>query len=488
MTLGETYEALGIYSPAEEQVRTAATMRDRLLGDEHPDTLRSNRALAGLLRIRGKFAEAEALLRRTAETQRRVLGEEHRDTLTTMSELALALAGAGRLTEAESIHRRTLEIQRRVLGEEHVDTVESMGHLGAVYRALGKLAEAEPLLQRALELSRRVMGDEHPCTASAMNNLGMFLEDRRDHEQAEVLYRQAYELDRQVLGPDHPRTLIPMNNLLRVLHVQGKVAETRPLVEARIARLRRVAERPDANALALHAYAWELLTCEPAQLRDLEAALPVAKRAVELDGGTDANILDTLALAFQMTGDLDQAIETQRRAIARARAGGPYNRAELEARLIDYLLENGDLVGATTVPWGGLAARLSESLTTDSIPGASLVVRSEILTMEGRFEEAAALLRGCLAMRQKALPEGHWLIADTMSQLGGAIVGEGKFAQAEPLLLEGYAGIKDDRQVLPDLKRRAIKRIIRLYESWDKSDQASEWRKRLGKAAEDGVG
>ena len=104
---------------------------------------------------------------------------------------------------------------------------------------------------------------------------------------------------------------------------------------------------------------------------------------------------------------------------------------------------------------------------------------------EGRFGEAASLLRGCLAMRQKALPEGHWLIADTTSRIGGAVAGEGKFAKAEPMLLEGYAALKENRRVPADRKHEAIRRIIRLYESWDKPDQASEWRRRLETAAAD---
>jgi tetratricopeptide (TPR) repeat protein len=361
MTLGETYEALGLYDAAELHVRAAKTMWSHSLGDEHPDTLRSNRALAGLLRVRGEFVQAESLLRQTAEAQRRVLGEEHPDTSTTMNELALALWGPGRFAEAESIHRRTLEIQRRVLGEEHIDTLKSRCHLGAVCRALGKSAEAETLLRRALEMCQRVLGEEHPCTATAMNNLGLFLEDQRDYEQAEALYRRTYELDRRILGPDHPQTLIPMNDLLRVLHIQGRVAETRPLVVERLAHLRRAAERLDANALALHAYAWELLNCEPVDLRDPMAALPVAVRAVELDGQRDAGILETLALALLMTGDLDLAVETQRLAIARARAGGTFNRAEMEGKLVDYLLEKGDLVGAANVSWERVATRFGES-------------------------------------------------------------------------------------------------------------------------------
>jgi hypothetical protein len=106
---------------------------------------------------------------------------------------------------------------------------------------------------------------------------------------------------------------------------------------------------------------------------------------------------------------------------------------------------------------------------------------------EGRFGEAAELLRGCLAMRQRELPVGHWLIAETNSQLGGAIAEEGRFTEAEPLLLEGYATMKEHPWAPTDRKLRAIRRIVRLYESWDKPDQTSEWRRRLEEATSDEV-
>jgi serine/threonine protein kinase/tetratricopeptide (TPR) repeat protein len=476
MTLGRTYEALGHYGAAETHLREAVALRAQALGAEHQDTLRSNRALAGVLRVRGKFAEAEALLRQTAETQRRVLGAEHVDTLTTMTELALALWGPGRFAEAESIHRRTLEIQRRVLGDEHIETLKSMAYLGVACRALGKTAEAETLLRQALTESRRVLGKNHPVVAAAMNELGLLLEGQRNYPEAETLYRQAWDLDRRILGPDHPRTLIPMNNLSRVLRVQGKVAETRPLVVERLERLKRATQRPDADAAAFNAYAWELLTCEPADLRDPEAALPAAQRAVDLDGGNDASILDTLALALQMTGDLDQAIEIQQQAVAQARAGGPYNVAELETRLADLLLAKGDVLGAGKVSWEGLAARVGESLNTESIAVRSLALRGQTLMKEGNFAEAEPLLRGCLAMRRNTLPEGHWLIADTTSLLGDALAGQGKFGQAEPLLLEGYAGMRNNPEVPEGRQRQALQRIVHLYEAWGRPNQADAWR------------
>ena len=100
-TLGETYLALGLHDDAEPHLQAAYAVRTELLGPDNRETLRSARALASLLRAKGRFSAAETLLRQTAETQTRVLGEEHADTLATMTELALSLWGPERYAEAE---------------------------------------------------------------------------------------------------------------------------------------------------------------------------------------------------------------------------------------------------------------------------------------------------------------------------------------------------------------------------------------------------
>ncbi|WP_190019447.1 tetratricopeptide repeat protein, partial [Streptomyces lucensis] len=57
--------------------------------------------------------------------QRRVLGEEHPETLRTTSNMALRLAQVGRVEEARELTEVTLGRHRRVLGEEHPDTLRT---------------------------------------------------------------------------------------------------------------------------------------------------------------------------------------------------------------------------------------------------------------------------------------------------------------------------------------------------------------------------
>lgn len=99
---------------------------------------------------------------------------------------------------------------------------------------------------------------------------------------------------------------------------------------------RQAAELPGASPQATNKYALTLLTCEPEELRDPQAALPVANRSVEMSGETNAEHLDTLALAYFMTGDTAKAIETQEKAIALLSAGKSPLRTELEANLAKF--------------------------------------------------------------------------------------------------------------------------------------------------------
>ena len=92
--------------------------------------------------------------------------------------------------------------------------------------------------------------------------------------------------------------------------------DARPVFRALLAARKRAAEGPQADANAKKGYAWELLTCEPADLRDPGSALRFALEASELSNFEDPGILDTLALAYHLTGDTAKAIENQKQAIA----------------------------------------------------------------------------------------------------------------------------------------------------------------------------
>jgi len=133
-TIGTTYTDLGLYPEAAKQLEAALDLRRRVLGREHPETLRSMNDLALVYMYEGsRYPQAEALAGQTLEIRRRVLGPEHPETLLSMSKLAIVYATEGKYAQAEALHSQTLEIQRRVLGPEHPDTLGSMHNLASDY-------------------------------------------------------------------------------------------------------------------------------------------------------------------------------------------------------------------------------------------------------------------------------------------------------------------------------------------------------------------
>ncbi len=238
----------GHYPEAEKLYRETLDIQRRVLGPEHPDTLNSATGLAAALCSEGHFAEAEKLDRETLDTYRRVLGPEHRDTLGSMRNLAGDLVYEGRYADAAKLDRETLDIQRRVLGPEHPDTLGSMGNVAAVLEDEGHYAEAEKLARERLEIERRVLGPEHPDTLESMNNLASVLASEGHYAAAEKLHRETLDIRRRVLGPEHPDTLKSMNNLASVLGTEGHHADAEKLHRETLDIRRRVLgpESPDA--------------------------------------------------------------------------------------------------------------------------------------------------------------------------------------------------------------------------------------------------
>ena len=83
--------------------RSALAAQRRVLGPEHPETLRTSHNLAWSLGKLGQHAEAELLLQSVLEGHQRALGPEHDDALRAAVALADTLDALGKHAEAEAL-------------------------------------------------------------------------------------------------------------------------------------------------------------------------------------------------------------------------------------------------------------------------------------------------------------------------------------------------------------------------------------------------
>ncbi|MFQ5473065.1 MAG: tetratricopeptide repeat protein, partial [Dehalococcoidia bacterium] len=372
------YKDQGRLDEAELLYVATLDARRRVLGNGHPHTLTTLDSLASLYLEQGRYQDAEPLYEETVKLSKDVLGEDHPDTVSSMNNLAALYTNMGQHAAAGEINVRTLEWSKRELGEDHPNTLKLMNNLASLYALMGRHEDAEPLFVQSLECRRRVLGHEHPDTLVSTYNLAKYYDTLGQYEQACKLFTQAvdaakralpkghwhtgvflqlqgstltklkrydeaepalldaYEILVAALGEEHPKVLDALNALAKHYRVQGKLDNARRYVGELIAVRKRAAERPDASPTALNKYAWLLLTCEPADMRDPRAALSAATKANEMTDGANAGILDTLALAHHRTGDASKAIEIQRQAVSILPPGESPLRSELATRLAEY--------------------------------------------------------------------------------------------------------------------------------------------------------
>ena len=95
------------------------------------------------------------------------------------------------------------------------------------------------------------------------------------------------------------------------------------------------------------------------------------------------------------------------------------------------------------------------------------------------WTQAESTLRECLAIQESRQPD-TWQIFSNRSMLGGALLGQKRFAEAEPLLRAGYEGLTRRADKIPAHSRfrvgDALDRLIAFAEATNRADDAKAWK------------
>jgi tetratricopeptide (TPR) repeat protein len=100
----------------------------------------------------------------------------------------------------------------------------------------------------------------------------------------------------------------------------------------------------------------------------------------------------------------------------------------------------------------------------------------------GQFAQAERRLREALNSYDKIMIQS-WDHFNCQGLLGASLAGQKKYAEAEPLLIAGYGGMRQKVNTVPAYRRVQLKqageRIVQLYQAWGKPEKAAEWRAKL---------
>jgi serine/threonine protein kinase/tetratricopeptide (TPR) repeat protein len=499
-TLGLSLLGLGEYPLAAEVFQKALATFKAKLGPDEPVTLGSMNNLAMAYRASGQVTKAVPLYEETLEKQKVKLGPDHRNTLMSMGNLAVAYHSSGQVAKAVALYEETLERRKTKLGPDHPDTLGSMNNLAAVYQATGQLAKAVPLYEETLEKMKEKHGPEHPDTLGSMNNLAEAYGSSGQLAKAVPLFEETLEKRKAKLGPEHPNTLASMNNLAVAYLASGQVAKAVPLYEETLEKTKAKLGLEHPSTLA-SMYNLALAYRDSGQLGKavplLEETLEKSKTILGSEHPDTLASMDSLALAYLASGQLAKAVPLFEQTLEKMKAKlGPDHPDTLITKknlgITHVLLTAEDRYRGKLNELGPrhidtLLARRDMAQTylfTNRLDDAELVLLEVLDDLNDRAPGDAIvaftteLLHHCLTRRQQASPNA-WQTFNLQSLLGGVLLGQQRYAEAEPLLVKGYEGMKISEETIPNdgaLRiAEALDRLVELYTVIDKLDEAKKW-------------
>jgi tetratricopeptide (TPR) repeat protein len=98
----------------------------------------------------GRYSEAIPLVQRILAIREKSLGDGHPNVATWLNNLAEMYKEQGRYTDAELLFKRSLTIDEGALGRDHPDIAASLNNLASLYDAQGRYADALPIVQRTI--------------------------------------------------------------------------------------------------------------------------------------------------------------------------------------------------------------------------------------------------------------------------------------------------------------------------------------------------
>jgi serine/threonine-protein kinase len=377
---------------------------------------------------------------------------------------------------ADSVSARALltraNDRARELNGQPVVKAQMLDLIGRIRQQLGDYDGARASLEEALAIRRRVLGDMHADVATTMISLAEAIRAGEAHSiQSVPMLRHALAIRRQLFGADDPRSVDALYALVEGMHTAGDYKGAKPLMDEWMAAVGRLPERktPD-QAKRLHDIASVLLFSR----RYVESEA-MRRRAIAIDsawyGGEHSRIavdLGLLATTIEEEGRIAEAEVLHRRSIELLKRSYPAGDMHVANAMRDFgfLLINAERYTEAESVWRETAAMyLRTSGGTQGVSYASAMSQlGKALVGLQRYAEAEQVERRVLALELMKRPGPNPVLARARLYLGCAFAGQGKYTEAEPLLLAVQNAPRGMTYVLSD-RRMATQALLRVQQA-----------------------
>ena len=389
-------------------------------------------------------------------------------------------AGTGRNLKVVEVLDRAGQNIDRDLGADRASLARAHLTLGQAYTGLKEADPAIRHLKMAVDLDRRLYGDGSLMTARAEQALGVAIAGlQRQYSQAEPWLRAALAVIRRQPPVDQGDLPELFKYLGLCLGASKQFGEAATIAEESLALARKTdgeQSEPFAKGLSQLGYL-EMHTGDFARAEMHFRPAAAIYRRLSPGTPTFASTLTNLAFALVAEGKLDEPEGLLQEAMACYRATVGENSASYHLSLgVHGLLHfaRGDYPTAEADLRRGLAFLRPLVPRSDRDVAGGMVVLGLTLTREGKAVAGEVWLRECLELAKTYQITGTAAPGQVELALAECLVAQGRYAEAEPLLLAGYARRADP--AAPTIKLPGARALLHdLYTAWHKPEQAARY-------------
>lgn len=514
-SLGVVYRRQRQYAQSAQLLEQVRAELLKQVGPNDRFTITATQNLARTYASLKRRNEALALAKEAHEATRLRYGADDPDTYNALLQWAYVCEALGQAQEALALLQQAKEGLAKTAGKKEGQYLGALKAMGEVYTELGQHAKAVPILEEAYQSENARHGPNDPQTMLTLRRLALAYVNNKQPTAALPHYQKLYPYDQDKWGPTHPQTLTTAVNMAaahmganQFTEAQALYRTIRPLVIQHLkpthptcgnmllgsaithTRLNDVDQARADYELYFQHHQAQLTPSSHQSLLSYNALAWVFRKAhryteaiamfkrvhelrVKIMPANDPLTLDVhnqIGWTYFLDGKLDDAETYLVQTVESAQRRTDLNKTWLPSyrlRLALWALEKKDLpkhkelynswLKEVTDPLRELRPWGDESLAAK------------------RYASAEFLYRETLAMLTKNTAQG-WSIFTTQASLGEALVGQQRYADAEPILVQAYQGIKSQKGLAaPDLEHKVLDHLLRCAKELTKPEDLQRW-------------
>ncbi len=393
----------------------------------------------------GDTVRVRTVLDRGAEEIDTKLADEPEIRLRMMDVLGRVYGNLGLYEDEVALRERALDVQRQLHGAETAAVADALEDLALAHLRRRGFEAAETLYTATLTL-RRSLGQDPLTVSSTLSGLALALRNLNQPDTAEVLIREVLAIRQEALGDEHHQTVEARLDLAFVLRGRGALDSAEALYGAVIPQLRALGD---------------------SGVRHM------------------AQALNNLAYLRRAKGDYAEAEELYREAVTYARTwDSPPNQIILLSNLASVLELQGRYAETEEILVEEI--RIAEEHWPEGNwrVGAAYGALGDFYLSRGDTLKAEAQHRRRVEVYVETLGPGHAWTGFAQAVLATCLTAMGRFEEAERLLLEGHATLRETSGEENSYTQDARARLVRLYEAWGKPGFAARYRTSAPPAAD----